>query len=76
MNDGDLLAHLDDPDDWLVLDARGELLVRSISLRHAIHQVRLCMSAGRLPASAVRVSQDPLMVGMDQLHRMFALERG
>jgi len=34
------------------------------------------MSAGRLPASAVRVSQDPLMVGMDQLHRMFALERG
>jgi len=76
VNDGDLLAHLDEPDDWFILDARGKLLVRSISLRHAIHQVRLCMSAGRLPASAVRVSRDPLMVGMDQLHRIYELERG
>jgi hypothetical protein len=75
VNDRDLLTHLDEPDEWCVLDDRGNLLVRSVSLRHAIHQVRLCMSAGRLPASAVRVSREPLMVGMDQLDRIFELER-
>jgi hypothetical protein len=76
MNDGELAAHLDDPDDWLVLDAAGRPILRSITLRHALHQVQLCLSAGVMPRSLVRHSGQPAtVVPMEQLYRMRKVTR-
>ena len=71
MTDGELSAHLDDPDDWFVLDDAGRLLVRSISLRHALRQVRFFMSGGVRPASLIRDSEPMVTVRSNQLARIY-----
>lgn len=77
MNDRELASHLDEPDDWLVLDAAGRPVLRSITLRHALHQVRLCLSAGVMPNSLVRRSgrRPATVVPMEQLYRMRKVTR-
>jgi hypothetical protein len=44
--------------------------LRSITLRHALHQVQLCLSGGVMPQSLVRHSGRSLLVPMDQLYRI------
>jgi hypothetical protein len=75
MSDRELATHLDDPDDWLVLDGWGQPLARSITLRHALHRVRLLLTGGIKAESLMRDSEQPLFVGMDQLYRMYDASR-
>jgi hypothetical protein len=71
MTDGELSAHLDDADSWFVLDDAGRVLVRSISLRHALRQVRFFMSGGIRPASLIRDSEPMVTVRSNQLSRIY-----
>jgi hypothetical protein len=71
MTDGELSAHLDDPDDWFLIDDNGNSLVRSISLRHALRQVRFFMSGGVRIASLVRDTEPMVVVRSGQLSRIF-----
>ena len=75
MSDRELATHLDDPDDWLVLDGRGQPLARSVTLRHALHRVRLLLTDGIKAGSLMRDSESPLVVAMDQLYRMYDASR-
>src|SRR5262252_6370277 len=73
MGDQELSARLDAPGEWRVLDGFGHLLTRSLTLRHALRQVRMMMSGGSLPLSLVRESgRRPVIVPTDQLYRMYA----
>jgi hypothetical protein len=72
MGDHELSVRLDVPGEWRVLDGSGHLLTRSLTLRHAIRQVRMIMSGGMLPMSLVRGSGRPVVVPTDQLYRMYA----
>jgi len=71
MGDQELSARLDAPGEWRVLDGFGHLLTRSLTLRHALRQVRMMMSGGTLPMSLVRGSGRPVVVPTDQLYRMY-----
>jgi len=70
MRDGDLLKRLDAPADWHLLDGVGRSLTRSLTLRHALRQVRMLMSGGVMPASLHRGSGRSVFVPMDQLYRV------
>ena len=72
MGDHELSVRLDVPGEWCVLDSFGHLLTRSLTLRHALRQVRMMMSGGTLPMSLVRESGRPVVVPTDQLYRMYA----
>src|SRR5215475_13427393 len=72
MGDRELSARLDALGEWRVLDGFGHLLTRSLTLRHALRQVRMMMSGGTLPMSLVRESGRPVVVPTDQLYRMYA----
>jgi len=72
MGDQELSARLDAPGEWRILDGLGHLLTRSLTLRHALRQVRMMMSGGTLPMSLVRGSGRPVIVPTDQLYRMYA----
>jgi len=71
MGDRELSARLDTPGEWRVLDGFGHLVTRSLTLRHALRQVRMMMSGGTLPMSLVRGSGRPVVVPTDQLYRMY-----
>ena len=70
MGDRELVARLDDPDGWLVLDSMGTPLATSLTLRHALHQVQLLLSGGVMAGSMVRDAGPRLVVPMDQIYRM------
>ena len=71
MTDGELSAHLDDLDDWFLIDDNGQPLLRSISLRHALRQVRFFMSGGIRVASLMRDTEPAVVVRSGQLSRIF-----
>src|SRR5215475_12160520 len=71
-SDGELSKCLDETADWSIVDKTGRLLATAMTLRHALWQVRLLLSAGLLPHLLIRASGRPGIVQEDQLSRICA----